>query len=438
MSSSSSSSSSSGSKARTVLTCFAGRQSCMRVLLRYVRRLLDAGAIDEFHAWNFSRQASDDAWLWSQFVKPHPAGVVNTPDGTYVPLDLTLVRDVPTKLFVRGRSDAHIKLVATGAASECCELVLGGWANAKSAIRRRVQGAAVQERGGAVLDAGGWVPVTLCVRDGALHVDVAGVADAFQMPLEDGGGAADGYNVHVAGWPGAPCMWSDRPHAVDSGLVDDRMQLMHVHNRGSWAEYYRFYNRARYPNPTDVIIKCDDDIVYIDVDTFGRHMQFRRAHPEFLLVFPGIVNNEMCAFYQQQAGLIPADSVGPMHGEPGGSGSLWKDGHKTARLHAHFCSTSADFRARSALLPHVVVPIDYRVSINFFSVLARDLDVFQMVGADDEEWLTQKLPGALRRAHAFDLTHVVAHLSFFKQLETGLDRDAALKGYEALADAGGV
>jgi hypothetical protein len=413
----------------------------MTVLLRYVRRLLDTGAIDEFHAWNFSRQASDDAWLRSQFMKPLAvaAGVVHTPDGSYLPLDLTLVPSVPTTLFVRGRSDAHIKLVAAGAATECCEIVLGGWANVRSAVRRRCQGDAVQERDGAVMDADGWVSVTLCVKDGVLHVDVAGDVDAFQLPLDI---AAEGYQVLVAGWPGSPCVWSDRmpppPAAAESGLLDDRMQLMHVNNKNAWAEYYQYYNRERYPNPTDVIIKCDDDIVYIDVDTFGRHMEFRRAHPEFLLVFPGIVNNDKCAFYQQQAGLIPADSVGQMHGAPGGFDVLWRDGHMTARLHRHFCDTFDDFRARSAVLPHAVVPIDHRVSINFFSVLARDLDVFQMVSADDEQSLTQRLPGVLRRGHAIDLTHVVAHLSFYKQLETGLDRDAALRWYEAIADAAGV
>ena len=36
----------------------------------------------------------------------------------------------------------------------------------------------------------------------------------------------------------------------------------------NWHDYYDWYTTERYPDPDTVIVKCDDDIVYIDVDQF--------------------------------------------------------------------------------------------------------------------------------------------------------------------------
>jgi hypothetical protein len=148
----------------------------------------------------------------------------------------------------------------------------------------------------------------------------------------------------------------------------------------------------------------------------------------------------MCAFYQQRAGMIPENQVGKMHYQPRGFGNLWADGRMTQRLHEHFLASmneaAADTKMCVYRCDHAIVnlPINDRISINFFAIRGCDLDIFQMVKHDDEGELTQILPGMLQRPVAMCFDMVVSHLAFFRQRETGLDVDSLLEQYNKLAD----
>lgn len=53
-----------------------------------------------------------------------------------------------------------------------------------------------------------------------------------------------------------------------------------------------------------VYLKLDDDIVYMDESLFTDFIDFRISHPEYLLVFPVIINNQFASWYLQQKGLV--------------------------------------------------------------------------------------------------------------------------------------
>ena len=66
-------------------------------------------------------------------------------------------------------------------------------------------------------------------------------------------------------------------------------------NRYKWVPYYKYY----YENITDntILIKCDDDILYIDTDRFE---EFINNIDDDVLYFPNIINNDVCAYFQQK------------------------------------------------------------------------------------------------------------------------------------------
>lgn len=279
---------------RVILSVFAGRESCMTALNAYVARLMQMGLVHDYHAWNFAKQPSDEAWLRRTFP------------------------EVP------------------------------------------------QER---------------------------------------------------VGMPGEP-----------------RTCLVPVADRKKWGEYYQHYTKERYPN--SIVIKCDDDIVFIDTRRFADFIRTRAQRKDVLFMFPTIINNEICAWYQQLAGLLPEERVGRMRYHPVGFGSLWDDGHKTQRLHDFFLSDPDGFCDRAASLPAdarvQLMKINDRISVNFFAVLSEDLDAYQMVGWDDEKDLSQVIPGRVAKPIGIDSGLTVAHLAFFRQRETGLDVDRALRDYVSL------
>lgn len=262
---------------KVIVTCFAGRESCMSILLAYVRRLLDEGHIDEFHAWDYTRQAEDGAWL---------------------------ARTI----------------------SQC----------------------------------------------------------------------------------------------------DGNMKLHAVRDKTTWVEYYKHYTKKAFRDC--VIIKLDDDIVFIDVDTFQDFIREREQHPEYLLLFPAIWNNEMINFYMQQRGMMPKECVGKMNGEKNGSGALWKSGRQAEAVHRYLCQHLEEVK-RNGDRGHVSVPPTDRVSINYFAILGEDLDVFQQCWMDDELWLTQRLPKQCKRSNGIYFGHAVSHLSFCGQVESGFDAETVLGWY---------
>lgn len=239
-------------------------------------------------------------------------------------------------------------------------------------------------------------------------------------------------------------------HREGRGVVT----LMSVQNKGSWREYYDHY-AVTYGHLKDlVVIKCDDDIVYLDIDTFPAFIAFRVAHPEHLFTFPTIINNGIVAHMQQhqpsgypnsRCRLAPAGTEGCPHvfeRKLEGFESLVKDGKKAAWLHTWFLEalgrvpTGAQIRTPSDA--HVLLALQQRISINFFAVLSQDLKLFAPEGgiSDDEYYLTQVLPSMVKRPNSVYTDMTVSHFAFCTQRDTGLDgcvESVLLQRYDALA-----
>lgn len=212
------------------------------------------------------------------------------------------------------------------------------------------------------------------------------------------------------------------------------VKLHEVSNKKIWREYYDYYTPSRFPD--HVIMKVDDDVVYIDVDEFPGFVDRRVKNTEDILVFPSIINNGNCAHYQQQADLVPT-SIAEFPLMQGPGGILWDSGRMCQELHEFFLGDVEGFlrKSKAVEISSHKIPIGYRTSINFFAILSKDLGIFQSIGNDDEHELTVRYPNSLspQRTHSIDMRMVVVHLAFFRQRDTGLDEDAMLRKYSGLA-----
>jgi glycosyltransferase involved in cell wall biosynthesis len=442
---------------QVLLTCFAGRESCMKLLLVHARRLMEAGLVDEFHAWNFTRDPNDEAWL-RRVMGGHAesSGSLVTTGPAYRPVpDARLVRGGGSlSLTVQTASDAHMLLsVADAGREDVAEIVLGGWGNTRSVARRVRQGDPVASQGAGLAPHGDTI-VRLELDADGLSVTWRGAAaeQRAEQRLVVPGVGDDGKHLalSLSSWGShQSATWQVRTPPATGGAGDSgsevpatdplasRFKLMHVHNKREWVEYYRHYTRERYPHPDTVIIKCDDDIVYIDTDAFAGFLARRRALREPLLAFPNIINNGVCADLQQQLdGLLPAPPAAERFQMlKAGCEPIVYSGGLGQAVHRHFLDTLPEARAKLAALADPVwhLPINHRISINFFAILAADLDTLAMIsGKDDEHELTQQLPGRVRRGHYVDRSMLVSHLGFGPQRRTGLDEPGLLAAYAAL------
>jgi hypothetical protein len=429
---------------RTILVTFAGRRDRMNLLVRYVEAAIARGLIDEWHVWEFARNPEDARWLREQFPVAQA-----TPNNTleYFRLQHRLeLRDSQTSLGfrVRATNDVHIGLRRLSGEGPDYEIVLGGWNNMASAVRkfhdrdtlldqssiaRRPPPDVVRNTPG-LLPEFGSVDVDLSVGEQGLRVVVSGetvlydpepvACGAFEPVYRSGFGANGDWRFpEFAAYPARRfVVGPESYHPADAMF---------------YTRAYQYYGATADEYADDVIVKCDDDIVYFDLDRFAEFVKFRRNHPEFFLVSANVVNNGVCAYFQQADGIIP-ESEGAFELPPGGlCGALWEKGKKAERLHRLFL----DDPARFAAARREPIVWNQRISINCIALLGADLPLIPDVMHDDEHELCYGVRKRARRFNCIYPRFVVSHLSFWKQ-DAEMNVAQTLEGYTDLADRAGV
>jgi len=146
------------------------------------------------------------------------------------------------------------------------------------------------------------------------------------------------------------------------------------------------------------------------------------------MVSANVVNNGVCAFFQQRAGVLPPEE-GMFELPPNGlCGSLWSDGARAERLHRLFLNRPSRFTAAGG------EPIGWnqRISINFVALLGEDLGFVPDVMVDDEHDLCYGVRKRAKKRNCIFPPFIASHLSFWKQ-DASMDVQEIIRGYDALA-----
>ncbi len=420
-----------------VLITFAGRRDRMAVLKRYVDEAMRRGSIDEWHVWNCTRTVEDNAWLRENFPLRHTAD-----DRLY-----RLVRGARIqaadhhvlRFQVRAAHDAHLALIADRHGPSY-ELVLGGWGNSASALRVWPPGVIpdhtqqphrtdISHPTPGLMSRRAWRSVEIDIgrcddrRTISVRVDKKPILQA-DLP----GAEQTGFHVAAMTGYGAEAEW----RFPDAASDDDGAWLFEQSlppNDAPWAAIYHHYVDRADDYADTVFLKCDDDIVYFDLDKLDEFIRFRRENPDYFLVSASVVNNGVCAYVQQRRGMIP-ESLIRLEMPPNGSrGTLWESGSAAEKVHSWFLADPSHFQTST---PDVVIS-EARLSINFVSWLGADLCHFDTRLADDEHELSLGLPRFLERQTVIYLPFVASHLSFREQ-DPQMDTAGLIEAYQHLAD----
>ena len=91
-------------------------------------------------------------------------------------------------------------------------------------------------------------------------------------------------------------IWDYTRTQEDEEWLNERWpnNIMSVKDKSTYKEYYQYYTRERYPEEDTILIKCDDDIVYIDVVKFQKFIELRPRDVDSLFVSPFVINNHVC------------------------------------------------------------------------------------------------------------------------------------------------
>lgn len=400
---------------KVILTVFAGREDRMSVLLKYLKKSLELKLIDEVHLWNYTRKIEDDKYLRKisnllrtssikhEYEEIHPVIKTNN-DNNNQHCDFEIMAN----------SDAHIRL---NGGEDQKEIVLGGWAN-KFAVIRSHDGGHIFNLYNAdnnpfdkeILRRGEYNKIHLEINNGILNIFLnnkmilnASVGDEFKIKKIE---IKTGFN--------SVGMFKYQ------SVKNQGFYLMDTCNKKPWNNYYDHYSHEEYKN--DLIIKCDDDIVFIDLNKFGDFIDFSRRTTDKDLILANTINNGVAAYFQQSIlGILPFEYDNyEFPADNGKCGSLWESGPKAEKLHQYFTENYRDIIFKrddfSKMSEKEYLDVMSRYSINFFSYKGKDWYKLKDCALDDERILTVDF---VRDEQKFKnimfIDFYVSHLSFYSQ-----------------------
>lgn len=409
--------------APVILVTFAGREARMQILNSYVRRAMADGLIDEWHIWDFTRSADDHDWVTREFGPVRFMG-----DNVGYQHRGAVSHKAALRMDALITNDLHIALLPKDDPDHVIEIVVGGWNNQQSVLRKLPR--AMLKDFDRTQAPASWVrstPGVLAsgrVNDVVLNVDSSGIPDLMVN------------GITVGRWPditlsaGADVMvrggWGGTLELTDV-VAPVRRYIGNPGDQMPYFQCYQYYARRLSDFADALFLKCDDDIVYMDLDGLAGFIDHRRKNPHYFVTSANVVNNGVCAYFQQVSGALP-QSLGHFERPPGGfGGTLWTDPNKANNLHDFFLASPK----KEFPLPSKVVDWQERQSINFIAWLGSDLQHMALARGDDEKMLTVDLPAFLERPTAIYSDFTVSHLSFGPQ-EKGVDVNRLITAYDAL------
>ena len=110
----------------------------------------------------------------------------------------------------------------------------------------------------------------------------------------------------------------------------------------NWYETYKFYLTYEF----EILLKIDDDILYIDINRFDEYINFIRTNKNINITIPNLINHAVSFFYNYKFGLIPKNIIKKKYLRKSSSldfFNLYKDGTQAVLLHKYFLKKTFKF-----------------------------------------------------------------------------------------------
>lgn len=399
---------------KNIVTVFSGRKSNIEILTKYLQKALDSKIIDEVHFWNYARNLNDENYLKtiSNLKRTSSKNV-----GNYISITPELSNNC-FELSVRASNDIHIKLTNDPNLSDTeYEIVLGGWNNTKSVIRKDgIEISSLKKNG--VADRNNYNNFKFVIGEHALDVfknDEVLMSEKIQ----------NGFKLNSIYFKTGHNSVGDLTYSTTQNKGFYFMDTCEK----SWKNYYNYYHDKQFEN--DIIMKCDDDIVFIDLQKLPNFIDFVKKN-DYDLVFANTINNGVSAYFQQHKyNLIPTKLMMLEYPPNGLCGSLWEHGKKAETLHKFFIENHEKFLNHE--YNNEIIPINTRFSINFFGYKGNKWHKIKDCCYDnDEHSLTVEFVRTKKFKNVSYSDFYVSHLSFYRQVETGINLNELTVKYNEL------
>jgi uncharacterized protein YqgQ len=392
-----------------IVTIFSGRKQNIEILKKYLTKALELNIIDEVHFWNNTRNLHDENYLKtiSNLKRTSSKG-----EGKYIEIS-PIISNNSFELNVKASNDVHIKL--TNLSIEY-EIVLGGWGNTKSVIRENNNEicSLIQNN---VTDKNNYNNFKIVIENNILNI-LKNNEPLMHQRIKD---------IFIIEHIYFKTGFNSVGDLSYNTTKNKGFYFMDTCEK-SWKNYYNYYTDRQFEN--DIIMKCDDDIVFIDLYKLPKFIEFNK-NTEYDLVFANTINNGVSAYFQQNKYNLISKELMKLEYPPNGlCGSLWQSGKKAEVLHDYFIKNHKKFLDYN--YNNEIIPINTRFSINFFAYKGKNWHKIKDCFRDDEHNLTVDYVRNRNFNNILYIDFYVSHLSFYKQNETGINLNKLINNYHEL------
>lgn len=205
--------------------------------------------------------------------------------------------------------------------------------------------------------------------------------------------------------------------------------LLLINNKRKKIDWNPFYkNIATTSDDNDIIIKCDDDILFIDIYSLKNAIEDRFNDKISFLIHSNCINNGVCTYYQSH--LFPK-LQNELHVYPCGGilGIIFEKPEISYAIHNQF---SGDLLLNIDNLNKYLIDniyINSRISINFILLNGIDTKYLDTITTDDEYMLSSFIPEKLCRPNKINGNLITSHLSYSFQDKVILNRKDIYNNY---------
>jgi len=393
-----------------IISVFSGRKANIEILTKYLRKALELNIIHEVHFWNNTRNSLDEDYLKTISNLKRTS---STGSGNYILIN-PIISNNSFELNIKASNDIHIKITNL---DTDYEIILGGWNNTKSVIREN-NNEIFDLIKNDIADKNNYHNFKIMIDN-----DILNIIKNNELIISQK--IKNNFEIKNIYFKTGHNSVGDLKYNV---TMNNGFYFMDTCEK-SWKNYYNYYNDNNFEN--DIIIKCDDDIVFIDLCKLPNFINFIKNN-DYDLVLANTINNGVSAYFQQNKyNLIPKEIMNLEYPNGGLCGSLWESGKKAEQLHNYFIKnykTFLDYEYNNE-----IIPINTRISINFFGYKGKNWHkIKDSYNGDDEHNLTVNYVKNRQFKNILYTDFYVSHLSFYKQNETGINLNELIYNYNEL------
>lgn len=186
-------------------------------------------------------------------------------------------------------------------------------------------------------------------------------------------------------------------------------------NGVDWGAFYKIFEELE---DHDVVIKCDDDILFIDIESLESALELRYLNQQPLIMHSNCINNGVCAFHQYKEGVWRFNSeLLAMYPSAGLSGPIFIDhGDVADKMHTQFVNDlNKNFNNINKYKLKKSLYLLQRISINFTFFLGKDREILKTISEQDEYLVSCKIPQLYDRPNMIIADMITSHYSYGAQ-----------------------